>query len=60
LFSGGGYGYENRQQFTNYLANILLDEPLAAGVKNISYPSLSPALTGHFPLRKDIAQNKIL
>jgi hypothetical protein len=60
LVNGGGYGYANRQQFANYLTNILLDEPTVTGVKNLHYPSLSPTLTGRFPLRMGIPQDQTL
>lgn len=58
LVNGGAFGYSNRQQFSVYLSNILLDESPRSGVGNFNYPGLSSALTSHFPLGNNIPQNK--
>jgi hypothetical protein len=43
LINGGGAGYANRQQFAQYLANVMLDERSVDGVVNFRYPALTPA-----------------
>lgn len=43
LINGGSNGYANRQQFAQYLINVLLDRPRLTGSSNFSYPPLSPA-----------------
>jgi len=51
--NGGGNGYNYRQQFAEYLRNILLDRPLKTGNATLQFPPLSPggnpALCAHFP-----------
>ena len=53
LVNGGGNGYNYRQQFAEYLRNILLDRPLKTGNATLQFPPLSPggnpALCAHFP-----------
>lgn len=43
LVNGGANGYSNRQQFAEYVRNILDDNPLIIGSATLRYPSLSPA-----------------
>jgi hydroxyethylthiazole kinase len=45
LINGGGNGYANRQQFAQFLENILLDKQPQSGTATFSYPALSPAGT---------------
>jgi predicted chitinase len=53
LVNGGGNGHTNRQQFAEYLRNILLDAPLLSGSAILRHPSLAPpgnpALCARFP-----------
>lgn len=42
LINGGGNGYVNRQQFAQYLADILLDNPPQRGIVQFRYPPLTP------------------
>jgi hydroxyethylthiazole kinase len=39
--NGGGYGYAGRQQYTQFAANILMDEPLLSGSVVLQYPPFS-------------------
>jgi predicted chitinase len=43
LVNGGGNGYNNRQEFAQYLSNILTDEPIKTGSAVVNYPPLTPA-----------------
>ena len=43
LINGGGNGYANRQQFAQYLINVLLDRPSLTGSSQFTYPPLTPA-----------------
>ena len=43
LTNGGVNGYKNRQQFANYLANIILDRSPQYGEIAFSYPPLQPS-----------------
>jgi hypothetical protein len=40
LINGGGNGYVNRQQFAQYLADILFDNPPQRGIVQFRYPPL--------------------
>lgn len=42
LINGGGNGYVNRQQFAQYLADILFDNPPQRGIVQFRYPPLTP------------------
>jgi hypothetical protein len=43
LINGGGAGYANRQQFAQFLADVLFDDVPRSGSVRFTYPPLSPA-----------------
>lgn len=53
LVNGGGNGYSNRQQFAEYLKNVLLDNEPLTGAATVHYPALTPpsnpTLCAQFP-----------
>lgn len=49
LVNGGGNGYRERQQFSRFVKNVLLDDAPLEGNGTWNYPPLGQPLTGTFP-----------
>jgi hydroxyethylthiazole kinase len=47
--NGGGNGYNARQQYTQFIANILMDEPLLSGSVAFQFPPLAANGVTSFP-----------